>query len=645
MSGDKFKFEKIKIEGFRGRYFELDLKNDQSNVFIMGNNTGKTTLIDLLRWCFKYSESEAKETFSHMWDEHTNVLDYKRKGIQNCKITIIFSDEEHQYKLIREAIGEHILKIRTLADGEISLEVGEDRIDEIKDLLEIDNGDEPLKGDKAHMRLDSLFRLSRCADYFCFDGEKAHEIMKASNSQSTIVNLIKGVNIRASHPLMDKYYNDLDTLKRKVLSTAKKQAGGTSQKNITVINEDVSYYQSEINKVTLENEKCEIQRDVFESNIDEIDSELQNLQSREIEIASENSRQREKLKNQAAQKEEEIEKSRAEIYSNMKEWILQDIHNNISKVKNHIRVRGKLPEPYHKSLIIDCLASHPPTCQICNRPLDAVSDMYIKKLQSVLSSETSHKFLITNLALDPAVFDVQKKRNEIRDLIGDLKGIDDNIDSIKLSDEQETILRKKTKLNEEKVSYAYNIGSIDNRLSSNNSYLRELRADLNKAIQSLDIVAKYEIILKSIENTEKTLENTKKKMEDATISIISTVISNSISLILGEQYSAILDKEAGLRLVDGGIAGKDTGGYAARLILSYCFAESMSTIDPIIVDTPSGNIDGENRINLAKHLMKNHKQLILLCIPDEINNFADHITNDYLIIENEDYDYSEGVIE
>ena len=98
-------------------------------------------------------------------------------------------------------------------------------------------------------------------------------------------------------------------------------------------------------------------------------------------------------------------------------------------------------------------------------------------------------------------------------------------------------------------------------------------------------------------------------------------------------------------LADGGIAGKDTGGYASRLILSYCFAEAMSTIDPIIVDTPSGNIDEENRKNLAKHLMENHNQLILLCIPDEIKNFADHITNDYVVIENEDYDYPEVLVE
>lgn len=646
MGGNTFKFDKVRIEGFRGRYFDLDIKQNQPNVFIMGNNTGKTTLIELLRWCFKNNESEAKgRKFSHMWDQYTHVLDFKKKGIQNCKITIIFSDGIHQYKFMREAIGEHILKKRTLDDGKISIEVGEDRIDEIKDLLDIDNGDDSIHGDDVHTRLNSLFRLSRCADFFCFDGEKAQEIMRASNSQTTIKNLIQSVNQRASHPLMEKYQNDLDILKRKVLNTAKKQAGGASENFIKGISKDIDFYETEIKNYKIKKEKFEIQRSVFLVNVTEIEEEQQKIQTRQIEIASENSRKRERLKNQALQKENEIEYSRAEIFNNMKEWILQDLQSNVNKIKKHIREKGKLPEPYRESLIRDCLTSHPPTCQICNNALDAVSIEYIKNLQRLLASETSHKFLISNLNLDPSAFDVSEKRNKVIDLIKDLKTIQEEFDSIQLSEEEQTLLEKMKTLLEEKSYFETEIGKIINELSAIDEILDEYKKKLNELIQSLDIVAKYKIILEAVENTEKTLNNTKKNMENSTISIISKVISNSISSILGEQYSAILDKEKGLMLADGGIAGKDTGGYASRLILSYCFAEAMSTIDPIIVDTPSGNIDEENRKNLAKHLMFNHNQMVLLCIPDEIHNFADHITHDYIFVKNEDYDYSKEVVE
>ena len=642
MSGNTFKFDKINVEGFRGRYFELDVKRDQPNVFIMGNNTGKTTLIELLRWCFKYNESEAKGTYSHMWDQYTHVLDFKKKGEQTCKITIIFSDEKHQYKLIREATGEHILKKRTFDNGKIISEIGEDRIDKIKDLLEIDNGADSIYGDGVHTRLNSLFRLSRCADFFCFDGEKAQEIMKSSNSRSTIGNLIMSVNLRASHPLMEKYQNDLDILKRKVINTAKKQAGGASEKLIKGINEEIDFYGEEINKNTLRKEDFKIKKNVLLSNIDEIDDELKKINSRRIDIASENSRKKERLKGQTLQKETEIENSRAEIFKNMKEWILQDLQNNVNKMKKYIRERGKLPEPYRDSLITDCLTSHPPTCQICNNPLDVVSIEHVRNLQSLLASPTSHEFLINVLDFDPLIYNVSEKRNTVINSIKDLKTIEEEIDSIQLPEEEQNLLDKRNELIEEKSQLEQNIGSINNELSAIDDILEESNKELNELIESLDIVGKYKTILEAIENTEKTLSNTKKRMEDSTISIISTVISNSISSILGEQYSAILDKETGLMLADGGIAGKDAGGYASRLILSYCFAEAMSTIDPIIVDTPSGNIDDENRKNLAKHLMANHNQLILLCIPDEIKNFADHVTNDWRIVENKDYNYLGG---
>ena len=64
---------------------------------------------------------------------------------------------------------------------------------------------------------------------------------------------------------------------------------------------------------------------------------------------------------------------------------------------------------------------------------------------------------------------------------------------------------------------------------------------------------------------------------------------------------------------------------SGRLILSYCFAEAITLVDPIIVDTPSGNI-GTHREKLAKHLVANHDQVIVLCLPTEIENFAPFIS-------------------
>lgn len=93
MSIGPIHFESIKIEGYRGRNFELKMNPPGENtVFVMDGNTGKTTTIELLRWCFTYSQSEAKGKFRHMWARRAHVLDFDKKNVpQTCTITINFN--------------------------------------------------------------------------------------------------------------------------------------------------------------------------------------------------------------------------------------------------------------------------------------------------------------------------------------------------------------------------------------------------------------------------------------------------------------------------------------------------------------------------------------------------------------------------
>ena len=60
-------FSMFKISGYRGRKFTLKLNpRSENTVFVMDGNIGKTTTIELLRWCFNYNESSAANKFSHM---------------------------------------------------------------------------------------------------------------------------------------------------------------------------------------------------------------------------------------------------------------------------------------------------------------------------------------------------------------------------------------------------------------------------------------------------------------------------------------------------------------------------------------------------------------------------------------------------
>ena len=99
----KIRYERIVLKGFRGRNFTLEIPNaQQSAIFMMDGNTGKTTTIELLRWCFLFKESEAIGKFRHMWNNPAHILDNEKKGNQSCSISVYFIDNnKNHYKYER----------------------------------------------------------------------------------------------------------------------------------------------------------------------------------------------------------------------------------------------------------------------------------------------------------------------------------------------------------------------------------------------------------------------------------------------------------------------------------------------------------------------------------------------------------------
>ena len=114
-------FDSIKIEGYRGRNFELNMNpRDENSVFVLDGNTGKTTTIELLRWCFVYSESGAKGKFKHMWTKQgAHVLDFlKENENQTCLITINFNVKGNNYSFKRITVGTYLKDVINKVEGD-----------------------------------------------------------------------------------------------------------------------------------------------------------------------------------------------------------------------------------------------------------------------------------------------------------------------------------------------------------------------------------------------------------------------------------------------------------------------------------------------------------------------------------------------
>jgi DNA repair exonuclease SbcCD ATPase subunit len=644
MQANPIYFESIKVQGYRGRNFTLKMhQNGDHSVFLMDNNTGKTTLIDLIRWCFKYSQNDASGNFSHMWDEYTHVLDFKIKGPQECKIDINFKSNGTKYRFTRVTKGEHILRTKT-TNGKTVAIVGTDKIYEIQDSLDIDNGKDHKEGEAVFRFLNLKFKLSQSVEFFCFDGEKAEKIMKSSSNKRTISDLIQSVNQRASHPQVIEYKQNLEALKDNVYRTAKRTGGGKAsdtalERRITNI-ETWSLQRDEKRK---ELDGLNDNKHIYEGRITELKEKIDFLNKAITSAKSKSLIEHNRLEILIKEAKKDIEDKRSELYKNMSIWISSNIGNNFVLIKNNIKETGKLPEPYRNELIKSCLHSTPPTCQICGRKLDNVSSDYVKQLEKSMASEKAHSFLIDEFTQRNLNFDISQKRIEIKEFIQNISTLNHEIKNLALSEEDKLLIQEREDCSKQLEDSNILLGNEIGEISAAEQIIKELNEKIADEQKNIETLTKYLIILERIDQTYRTLDDAQHRMEEVTISIIGNVISDSITSMLGEEYTSILDKDDGLMLAQDSVAGKDIGGYASRMILSYCFAEAMSTIGSIIVDTPSGNIGEKYRLTLAKHLGANHNQVILLCHKGEISNFANQLSKKVTTITNDNIAYEEDI--
>jgi hypothetical protein len=617
-------FSMVKVKGYRGRNFTLKMNpRGQNTVFVMDGNTGKTTIIELLRWCFKYPQSEAIEKFSHMWAHPAHVLDESKKGNMVCEINVHFTAFD-------EAGQEHFYQFKRVTEGESdpNNKPTTDKITKIYDTLEIDHGKNVYEGDEVYAYISSEFRFDGCADYFCFDGEKAREVMQLSSDSTKIADLLFLVNQRATHPKIEEYKQKLNKLRERVLEEAKAKI---SDKALELSIGKLKNKLADLRRA--ENENVELERQIayhslafqqLKDKAKEAQDQITMAKTNELVERSEFETAKQNFANRI------IEKRRL-IYASGLKWISADVAYSINQIKTQVKEKGKLPEPYREDLIHNCLASG--SCEICGRDLDEPAKERVKRLGRQVAPHEVHVFLSSDLLMYPSAFDSEKEYKNIKDLLGEYNKLDNRIKSIKLSKENTQLISDRESLDSQISSMSDKIVDLKHHEEDLDEWINKFKNEVKELRDKNDALKENKIILDKIDESLNIVDSAGDKIKSKTIDIISSVISEGVSSVLGPKFTAKLSETDGLMLGEDGFYGRERGGYSGRLILSYCFAEAMTLIDPIIVDTPSGNI-GSQREELARHLIANHRQVVLMCLPTELNDFAPIISPNTINIEN-----------
>lgn len=617
-------FTLIKVAGYRGRNFTLKMNPyGQNTVFIMDGNTGKTTIIELLRWCFHYPQSRAFNKFTHMWVDQAHVLDDTKKGSQVCEIIVQFAATDDTGQ-------QHFFSFKRTTEGESDLnnKPTSDKITKITDTLEIDHGKKLISDDDAHAFLDREFRFNECVDYFCFDGEKAREVMQLASSSQKIADLLFLVNQRATHPRIEEYRQRLERLRERVLEDAKQKISDKALEiNIGKLNAklwDLRQAEKE-----LENLKRNIV--VHSLALKKLKDRFEELQDQITTAKANELIERTRYEAKKQSRGNEVAEKRRLIFALSQQWVSTGMIPAINQIKADVKEKGKLPEPYRYDLIKNCLGTK--RCEICGRRLDKEAEERIKGLERQVAPHEVHVFLSSDFSMSPSAFDPANQYNDIRKSIEDYNRLNNKIKSIKLTDEDALLVSEKESVDGHIEEIKGNIINLQRDADERGEWIKTLRREADELQNKNAALRENKIILDKIDESINIVVATGEKIKSKTIDIISGVISEGVSSILGPRFAAKLSQEEGLMLGEDGFFGRERGGYSGRLILSYCFAEAMTLIDPIIVDTPSGNI-GSQRGNLARHLVANHKQIILMCLPTEIADFAPIISPEPMEIQN-----------
>jgi hypothetical protein len=381
------------------------------------------------------------------------------------------------------------------------------------------------------------------------------------------------------------------------------------------------------------------EKKAYEFLIQNGDEERKNLEAQIESTKQQNMIQIIKLNKDLEINDIKIKSKRNEIYLNTNEWVIYEpqIIDLVNKIKINIRETGKLPEPYRRDLITACITQN--RCQICNRELTDELVEYVKQLGLQMASTQVQAYLSNDISLTLSNKVSLEILDNVNNLFTERQSINTSLQAIQLTKADAEKINKINSIKNDVEIYKNKREGILKTIGIFETSVKERADEIKNLENKIMILQENKIILDKVTESLKNIDKAEDQIKNRVLNIISDVISDGVTSILGHSFSAKLSLEDGLMLGEYDknnkkyFYGKERGGYSGRLVLSYCFAEAMTLIDPIIVDTPSGNI-GSHREALAQHLARNHKQVILLCLPTEVDKFAPYISNDTMTIIN-----------
>ncbi|APX06908.1 hypothetical protein BWP24_12305 [Vibrio campbellii] len=636
----------VKLVNFRQFYGEQTIKfatDRYKNVTLIHaeNGVGKTALLNAIKWClFK--------TFTPNFENPQDLLNHEassKQGSKLLKVEVDFSIPTGElYKAIRMS---DKFSVYPIIDGCLGESMGEPH---------------------SQIFINTVLP-PEMSDYFFFQGEGSSTLKKGKvPSTKAAIQDILGFR-PANQAILD-----LESISKEYTREVTRLDNDVESKKIARQIEELSNKLDE-EKLKLSNFESNIES--FEIEIENIDSELNGLDSAAVESLTRSRReQTDILKSKTIQLSSE-KKSKMLLIGKYG-WSVfgKEFGEKIYDYIDESQLKGRLPEPYNKTLIDDILKEKECICGNCiedgtdararieellGKAVDPALQQRvfnIKAWAQQLSTDQSSAFseIKNAIAVEKKLYgDIEKVERQLLEIEKSFDSFEGDPDSIADKARLLAVSRREKdralKMNyESKGKAQQSITTISDNLRKKKLEQAAL-IDNNEQIKQL--LLQQKVTDEIIEEIKAVLEKTEKDAR----SVLFKLVNDKIEEFLRNDYSVKLDHDFNVSLINK-LNKKVNLSDGQKLLLNLVFTASLikhaenrlnatsgvllpGTTAPFVIDAPFGELDKTYRGHVARLLPSYSQQVVLFLSSShwegEVEtNIRDHIGKEYFIKLHED---------
>lgn len=631
--------DQIRLKDFRCFYGEcaIHFSSDEArNVTIIyaENGVGKTTLLNALLWCF-YGETTGR------FEKKEDIVNYdaKKEGRATASVEVFFEHNDNFY-----------VAKRFYVDGSKANNTREFVV------ARIDEGSQHYI-DAPETFINTVIPRDMAA-HFLFDGEHA-EVFLGEQNRHSIKSAVRDI---LGCSLIETAIDDLQA----VSNQFRKQIPATSATTkIASLSAKIDTLSEQIEKATTSIIELEKQRQLTETQINDIEEKLRNTSA-----AKELQRSRDALNDQLRRTEKRQKEASDEVYKwlgeNGRFIVSKRITEEAFEFLDDKKHRGRIPSPYNEEFVKDILAGE--TC-ICGAHLEPGSEA-AKKIAALLDKAANQVVrdrvakvrarlsnLRTERAKAPNRLLTAKKRlaeanEEHASIEAQLGEIHDKLKGINFEDIAEREERR-GELKKELSGIDRQIGALK---GNNDQAAREklqLDQEINQLAQQDQQTAIYARRRSLCESVKGSLEVQLVKEEDEARGVLRAGIKKILQATTRKALNIKMSNDYVISLINSdGMALPKSSGENQLLGLAFTatlvefarvrknaqdFRLLPGTIAPLVLDSPFGQLDDAYRITTAQFIPKMARQVVLMVsqsqgTQDVIEALQGHVGAEYLLV-------------